>query len=122
MLIGIDINETKEYVSASDKGDNPTVFLIGNLTNAFKMSTIGSIILPDGKVDMKAVQTKAGEIVRSGIKGVRGFYDSTQKKAVDLKADEITPEFLEKLPASVLYELAGKVLEFNFASEGEIKN
>ena len=122
MLIGIDIRETKEFVSETDKTDNPTVFLIGNLPNSFKLSVLGSIIQSDGKPDVRAVQNRAPEIVRAGLKGIRNFYDSEKKQPVEVKAADLTDQFMEMIPVAVLYELAGKILEFNFVSETEAKN
>lgn len=120
MLTGINKNETKEYVSAFDKTDNPTVFVIGNIPNAQKMTLIGSVIGADGVVNKNALETHIAEIALAGLKGIKNFMRAGAKDPVELK--EITSEVLEELPVEVLYEMAGKVIEYNFVSAAERKN
>lgn len=120
MLIGIDKNEVKEYVSQQDTGDVKTIFLIGNITNRQKMAMIGSIIQPDGKVDGSKLQEKAIDLVKAGVKGIKNFYDPVKKEKVDIAA--ITDEVIDILPLQVLYELAGEVTKCNFAEGNNVKN
>ena len=119
MLIGIDKNETFRYVSTQDKGENSTVFVIGVLTNRNKVALINAILNTDGTVNKAVLQDKAVEIFRMGVKRIENFYDPILKKAVSLES--ITDETLDALPIEIVFEVSGKVAEFNFANGQDVK-
>lgn len=119
MLVGISKKEVKEYVLEADKAsEKPTVFLIGNISNEDKINMIGSVIGPDGIINIKELQTKTVDIVKAGIKEIRNFYDPDQKQSVNIK--EITAEVVNTIPFAFLYELAGQIINANFAL-GEVR-
>lgn len=120
MLIGIDKNEKKEYVSQYDTAEVKTVFLLGNISNRQKMSMLTSVIDSDGKVNPSKLQERAFDIVQVGLKGIKNFFDPAEKRAVDI--DVVTEGVIDILPVQVLYELAGKIAEYNFSEESIVKN
>ena len=119
MLVGISKKEVKEYIVAADKDSaKPTVFLIGNISNEDKINMIGSVIGPDGVINIQELQAKTVDIVKAGLKGIHNFFDPDQKQSVDVK--EITPEVVDAIPFAFLYELAGQIIKANFEL-GEIR-
>jgi alanyl-tRNA synthetase len=120
MLTGIDKNEVREYVSQFDKSDSPTIFLVGNIPNAKKMSLIGNVINSDGGVNVKELQARIAEITRAGLRGIKNFVRPGTNKASDIT--DVSDDVIEELPVEVLYEVAGKIIEFNFVSATERKN
>ncbi len=115
MLKGIDINEKIEFVSESDKGDNPTVFLLGNISNRDKLKLFsGAIDAKTGQIDLAKIQDKTLDILQAGLKGIKNLGGKD--------ISEITADVVDLIPFNVAIEIVGKILEFNFASEGETKN
>lgn len=113
MLKGIDINEVVEYVSATDKTDNPTKFLIGNISNRKKLALFTNAMDKEGNLDIAKLQDKAVDIILAGLKGI---------KNLNGKDYSPTEEVLDMVSLQVLTELVSKILEYNFMSEGEAKN
>lgn len=114
MLKGIDIQETKEYISQLDTGEQKTVFLIGNLTNRDKLRLFSNATNLEGVFDMRLVQDKSYDLVKAGLKGIRNL------KGQDY--DVITDAVIEQIPFQVFVEVVGKILEYNFSVEGIEKN
>ena len=114
MLKGIDINEAKEYVSSQDKSESPTKFMIKNISARNKMNIFAGAIDKQGQFDLSKMQDKAIDIFKAGIAEIKNL------NGIDYK--DISDEVIDKVPFTVLVEVVGKILEFNFASEGEIKN
>lgn len=121
MLIGINKDEVFEYISETEKGAaSPTVFLIGVMTNAQKMSLIGNVIGNDGQVNPVAFKDKVLDICKLGLKGIRNFGDPVTKMSKDIK--EITDDVLDAIPFEVMFEVSGSIIKYNFISESERKN
>lgn len=121
MLIGIDKNEVCEFISSEDAGESKTVFLVGTISNSQKMAMVGDVVSNDGNVNNVALQKEMKNIVKAGLRGVKNFYDKTLNKAVDIT--NITDEFIEyAIPFAVLYELAGKIIQYNFEMAALKKN
>ena len=114
MLKGVDIKETVEYVSPSDAGDNPTKFILGNISNRDKLTLFADAINEKGEVDMKKVMSKAVDVVQAGLKGIKNLGGKDY--------DVITEEIVDMLSFIIMSELVGKILELNFVSEGQAKN
>ena len=114
MLKGIDINEVFEYAVKSDDVNNPTKFLIINISNRKKLGLFTSGMDKDGNVDLTRLQDKAFDILLAGLKGVKNLNGKDY--------EPVTEEVLEMLPVNILSELIAKILEYNFMSEGEAKN
>lgn len=141
MLIGIDINATKEYVSKLERcKDNPTVFRLGVLDPAlraeiddessiWKMSSKDLKEKPDIKFNWSSRQLLA---VKFGLKGLTNFLDPQTKKPVELKFDtihyagkmrEAVPERIIGMFSSELrQELAEEILNESHLSGDEEKN
>lgn len=121
MIIGIDPQETMEYIPACDRESaSPTVFVLGNITNAQKIAMIGELIGHDGKVDQRALQNRALEIFRLGTRKVKNFVLPGASVATDI--DEITPDVIESIPFVVVCEVAVEIIRTNFDAERARKN
>lgn len=114
MLKGIDVNEVVEFVSSQDKSDNPTVFLIRNITMRSKMSLFKGAIDKQGQVDITVLQERAIDIFKAGIKGIKNLGGKDY--------DAIDDALIDSIPMVTMIEVVGKILECNFASESETKN
>lgn len=114
MLKGINVNETVEFISQKDKGNNPTIFLIGNILHSDKSKLLAGAIDKTGIIDISKLQDRMLDIVRAGLKGIKNLDGKDYS--------EITPDTLEAIPFDVLVEIMGKVIEFNFLKADEEKN
>jgi hypothetical protein len=114
MLRGIDTQETVEFVSSSDTGENKTKFYIGNISNRDKLKIFTGAMNPDGSMNQEKLQDKTFDILKAGVKKITnlGGKDYT----------EITDDVLNSLLFPVMVELTGKILEFNFLGGAEAKN
>ncbi len=120
-LIGLDKEETFEYISRFDKDkNNPTIFLLGVLSGKDKLKFIEDAFTADGNLDIKKLQSKSYDIVKTGLKGIKNLYNKKTGKYEHII--EITEEILDKLPTIVVTELAGKIIEINYLTEEEEKN
>jgi len=115
MLKGIDVKERAEVVYSKDPDkENPTKFFIGNLTHSDKIALFAGAIKADKSLDFSAMSSKTVDIVKAGLKAI---------KNLDGKDYEPVPaDVLESLPFEVLGEITGKIMEFNFMKEQEVKN
>jgi hypothetical protein len=116
MLKGIAINETVDFVSAQDKDEPKTVFVLGNISHEQKMKLfLGSITLTEGNVDLGNFSgDKIFDILLAGVRSIKNL------DGVDIPV--VTKEALEKIPFLVLVEVLGKVVEINQVGEVERKN
>lgn len=120
MLTGIDREETFSYSVSGDEGEVKTIFKIGNLTNREKIALVGEVMDAQGQVDVKKIQDKAIDIFIAGVKSVENWLDPKSKSVVTItKVDE---GFVNTIPFLAVCEVAGKVIELNFITEGERKN
>jgi len=118
MLVGISKNETVEHIVTKEQGkDNPTVFLIGNLTNRDKSRLLMGAINQSG-LDMVKLQDKAIDIVLAGLKGIRNIKVDGEVQNISA----ITESVIDLLDFETVAELMSKILEVNFMSGQETKN
>lgn len=118
-MIGLDRNETKEFIATIDKDNaKPTIFLLGNITNAQKIKLIGNAMNKDGQVDNKIIQEKAIDIFKMGLKGIKNLYLASKKAPADVS--EITDEVIDAVPLQVLYEVIAEIMKHNFEM-GEVR-
>lgn len=122
MITGVDLNDTKEIVSASDKGDNPTKWIIGVLTEEQKMKVTTGAIDKTGQMDLSVLQQRSPEIVRNGLKGIKNYRMNKSSEPRDFSKDEITANVLQSIPEMVKSELAGHIIAFNYMTDEEEKN
>lgn len=119
MLIGIDINETVEFVSEVEKGkDNPTKFIIGLLTNEQKLKLVGKAIKADGSIDNQQLQEDAVFIAKIGLRGIKNIWDKKSGRAIDVVV--IDDSAINMINLQVLYEIVGVILKVNFDA-GELR-
>jgi hypothetical protein len=114
MLKGIDITETVDFVSASDTGEDKTIFVIGNILHEDKLKIFSGAVKQDGVVDMSGATDKAFDIVIAGLKKIKNLNGKDY--------DTITKETLNLLPFPIITEVLGKILKFNQLGEVERKN
>lgn len=118
-IIGIDKNETYEFTSKFDSGDPKTVFLIGVLTKRERIDFLKQF-QSKGDLDVSKMQEQSYEVLKKGLKGIKNLYNKKTKKHEDF--NEITDDIIERLPIGVIGEVARKIIEENFMTEGEQKN
>lgn len=114
MLKGIDLNEKIRVVSTEDKGDNPTLFFIGNVKHSDKMRLFSGAIDKAGEVDISKLQDRALDILKIGLKEIKNL-DGRDYTT-------ITDDVIDSISFNVVMELVGKILEYNFLGKGEVKN
>jgi hypothetical protein len=118
MITGIDKNETFQFISSADAGEEKTIFILGILAIRDKLNILKGAFDEKGKVNPSIVQEKAIDIIKAGLKEIKNFCFKGEKK--DVK--EITDEVIEQIPINIIAELASKLVEINFMSEAERKN
>jgi hypothetical protein len=143
MLVGLNINATREYVSKldPDKGTaKETVFTLGTLDTYVmgrvrdKLTTIESVTFAGtDAVPATQLQIHASRIeaCRFGIRGWKNLVDENGKE-IEFKTDTITVGFkryevvkedlLKIIPLDVLLELADVILKDNTVTEKEVGN
>jgi len=121
MLTGINIYETRDYISKHDEDkENPTVFKISSLDphleghildriSDFEMSSAN----PDdnAKVTFR-VNERNLQLVKFGIKDIKNLIDPQTKKPVEVKCDTVNKfgKSYEVLPDSVLGMLSLQII------------
>lgn len=119
MLIGIDVNETFDFVPESEKGsDSPTVFVIGTITNAEKQRLFRDTFSASGETDFAKLFDKTSEIVKVALKGIKNISVKGEVKDVTVIDDAA----IELVPYSMLLEVYKAIMEFNQISKAEEKN
>lgn len=140
-LIGIDINETKPYVSKHDPDkSNPTVFQLGVLDPFLRAHLEDkSVVFEKSSQNPKdPVSTSYNmnlrniEIVKFGLKGIENFihpqtkqpikYDTVSTSVKGKNYPAVTDEIIRHLGTKLIAELASAIEEENVFSEEEEKN
>jgi len=144
MLIGVDVNETKEFILPADAGDDPTVFLIGRLDvnvaaaikDAMTNYAVNQKAGPDGLATM-TINKNAMDVtvVRLGLKGWRNLKIRKDGQLVDLPFETETIGFKGIAPRPVVHNrcmayfaeswiepLAKAITGENFLTPDESKN
>jgi hypothetical protein len=114
MLRGIDINEVVEYVSKDDKGDNPTRFYIGNISNRAKLELFKTAMDSQGNINIAKLADKMVDIFKAGVKRISNL------NGVDYSS--VTDEVAEMIPFPVVLEVVDRVMNMNFLGAQEEKN
>ncbi len=139
---GINIYETKDYVSKFDPDKkSPTVWKIGILDSLLK-SKLKDIVTtyevdpakPDegrAKTTLNINQSRV-EIVRFGLKGFENFldpktgkpvkFDTISKASYGRNYNVVTDEVLKIIPENILYELADEISKESGLTAEEEKN
>ena len=141
MIKGININETKKYVSKFDTDTvNPTYFLLGCLDPILQANIEDeAITFEKSSPDPKALATALinqnllrFRVLQFGIKGLENFADPLTNEPVKFEAESVIvrgkkydgcPErIIKMIPKEIREELTDKILDWNKFSEGEAKN
>jgi hypothetical protein len=112
MLKGLDNQATIEFISTTDK-ENPTIFLLGNISNNQKLQLFADAIDSTGKIDMTKMSSRIFDIAKAGLKGIKNL------NGVDYTT--VDDAVLEAIPFNVAMEVVNKLIEINFLSEQEKK-
>ena len=141
MLIGIDINATRQYVSKLDPDTtNPTIFHIGVLdpvlraeiddeSSSYEMSSSN----PSDKAKVKLNWNKRQiNAIKFGLKGIDNFLDPQTKTPIELKFEKvqyagkmrecIVDRIIGMFPSELRSELSDVILNESKLSEAEQKN
>ena len=140
-LIGVNVFETKDYISKQDTDRNdPTIFKIGLLDSQIKswiIDRISDFEMSSDNLDDKAkvtfrINERNLALVKFGLKGIENLIDPQTKKPVSFKPDvinkfgksyEVIPDrVLNMLSLQVITELAEEILKETKLSDEEIKN
>ncbi|MDD5450199.1 MAG: hypothetical protein PHO42_06380 [Candidatus Omnitrophica bacterium] len=141
MITGININETKPYVSKIDPDkNNPTIFQIGVLdpfirshiddqSTNFELSSKNPDDLARANVGLSKRNVLA---VKFGLRGLENFADPQTKKAVSFDTvsvsinkanyNAVTDVILKMFSKTLIDELAKVILDENELSAAETKN
>ncbi len=141
MITGININETKPYVSKFDPDkNNPTIFQIGVLdpfirshiddqSTHFELSSKNPDDMAKANVGLSRRNVLA---VKFGLRGLENFMDPQTKKAVSFDTvsvsinkanyNAVTDVILKMFSKALIDELAKVILDENELSAGEAKN
>lgn len=122
MITGVDLNDTKEIVSTSDKGDNPTKWIIGVLTEEQKLQVTSGAIQKNGEMDVSLLQQRSPLIVRLGLKGIKNYCLNKNAEPKDYSGIDLDEGVFVSIPEFIKAELAGHIIAFNYISEDEEKN
>jgi hypothetical protein len=114
MLQGIDNKETIEFVSTTDTAENPTVFLLGNISNKDKLNLFADAIDRTGAIDMSKMSGRIFDIAKAGLKGIKNLSGKDYATIDDA--------VLETIPFNVVLELVNKIVEINFLGVKQEKN
>ena len=125
MLKGINIGETRDFVSKLDKDkNNPTIFKIGVL-DSHARAGIMDMLETDSFGRVKNQFKYSMDVVRFGLKGIVNF--GHEFKTVKIMrwgqeyevVDNLT---LARIPVMVIDEIATEIINDNIVSEKETKN
>ncbi|HNV61408.1 MAG TPA: hypothetical protein PKN54_00530 [Candidatus Cloacimonas acidaminovorans] len=114
MLKGIDVKERFNFISKIDKGDNPTIFVLGNMTNRQKFAIASGVQSNDGSIDNKVIQEKMFDIIKACLKEIKNL-DGKDYNNID---DSV----LDLIELPVLVEIVEKIISMSFPTGQEIKN
>jgi hypothetical protein len=125
MISGIDLNETIDFVSQFDKGEDKTIFRIGAVSSKVQ-ARIGRLVGIDGNGSIEAM----AEAFRFGVKGIVNFSTKnvpvlfeTTALSLDGSAHQVVSnKIMDILPIKVILEVGAKVLSISNMSEQEEKN
>lgn len=121
MITGINLSETKDYVSQYDKSESKTIWKLGVLNAEIFMS------LGVDKNTLKIVF----EVVRFGLKGFENFKDSvgndikfsTISQVYGMSNYQVVAENIMKIiPPEIITELGVEILKISKLKDDEIKN
>lgn len=116
-LKAIDPKETTEVYSNIDKGEPKTVFVIGVLSNKFKLSILANS-KKGSEFDADMMIQQSESIFKAGVKAIKNVQTEEGLKDIITIDDKV----LEMFTMEVVTEIAGKVMEKNFLTGQEKKN
>lgn len=125
MITGINLNDTKDFISKYDTSEKKTIWKIGVLSSGIS-AHIGSIFAKnpssiDGFI----------EAVRFGLKGVDNFKNSAgddiavekiAKSVGEIKYQIISNNMIDIIPFEIIVELGTEILNSSKLNEEETKN
>lgn len=114
MLKGIDNKETIEFISGTDTTENPTVFLLGNISNRDKLKLFADAIDSAGGINMAKMSGRIFDIAKAGLRGINNLNNCN--------IVTITDEVIELIPFNVVMEVVNKIIEINFLGSEQTKN
>jgi hypothetical protein len=121
-ITGISLNETKDFTSIADTGEQKTIFKLAVL-DAEVFASLGQYTENPLKMML--------EIVRFGLRGIENFKDSngndvkftTVNKAVGQYSYKVVADSLLKIiPSQIVNEIGAEILNMSKLGSEEIKN
>lgn len=125
MISGIDLNETLDFVSQFDKGENKTVFKIGAISSKVQ-ARVGRIIGADGSGSLDAM----AEAFRFGVKGIVNLsvknipvlFETTPLVLDGITYLAVSSKIMDIIPIKIVLEVGTKIVSLSNLSEEEGKN
>ncbi len=109
---GIDISDTKEFVSTFDEGEEKTKFVLKVISHRDKMKSLSGFDVNNPDID------STFGLVASGLKKIIGLDVKGEKKDIEV----VSADDLEVLPMNIVFELMNEILLFNGIGGEEEKN
>lgn len=121
MLIGIDVNETFDYIHPDDNKENPTVFVIGVLLKEHQGRIFKGAINQDGTINYENIIGKVDDILMASLKEIRNYQTNDKSMPRNYIQSEINKDLIASIPFVVSLDLAKVIIDFNFPSKAEEK-
>lgn len=121
MISGIDLNQTADFISKFDKGDQKTIWKIGVLSSPILSFCTGR----ENAMDVMI------EVVRFGVKGIENFRNKqgvvvpflTVVKYVNGRSCNVVhDDIMDIIPLKVIGDIGAKILEISSLTDDETKN
>lgn len=122
MLIGIDSNETFDFVYSKDNPDNPTRFTCGILLKEHQGNLFKGCLNNDGSINYANLTDfeKIHSVVKACLKKITN-YQIGKGVAMTYEGEMINDSVIQSIPLEVKAEMMGKIVEYNFPTRDEEK-
>lgn len=122
MLIGIDSNETFDFVYSKDDQKNPTTFVCGVMLKEHQGNLFKGCMNPDGSINYNNLTDleKIHNVVKSCLRKIVN-YQIGKSVPMTYEGEMITEAVINSIPLEVKAEMMGKIIEHNFPTGEEEK-
>ena len=125
MITGIDLNQTIDYISKSDKAEPRTVWKIGVLPTPVLSYCTSKMTSENQSLDLMV------DVVRFGLKGIENFQDKS-KNSIGYAENpvhiggrvyqSVSDRIINIIPMKIITELGNEILKLSHLTDDESKN